>query len=77
MLHELVDRGNTVFVIEHNMDVVKTADWIIDIGPEGGREGGQIVATGKPEKIAELATPTGMLCMKPCTMTLLKKLLPS
>lgn len=59
VLHELVDRGNTVIVIEHNMDVIKTADWIIDIGPEGGEEGGQIVATGSPEKIADLKTPTG------------------
>jgi len=59
VLHELVDRGNSVLVIEHNMDVVKTADWIIDLGPEGGAEGGQIVATGTPEQIAKLATPTG------------------
>jgi len=59
VLHELVERGNTVLVIEHNMDVVKTADWIIDIGPEGGEEGGRIVATGKPEQIAEMDTPTG------------------
>lgn len=59
VLHELVERGNTVLVIEHNMDVVKTADWIIDIGPEGGDGGGRIVATGKPEQIAALDTPTG------------------
>lgn len=59
VLHELVERGNTVLVIEHNMDVVKTADWIIDLGPEGGEGGGQIVAAGKPEKIAEMDTPTG------------------
>lgn len=59
VLHELVDRGNTVLVIEHNMDVVKTADWIIDIGPEGGQGGGEVVATGKPEKIAKMDTPTG------------------
>lgn len=59
VLHELVDRGNTVVVIEHNMDVVKTADWIIDIGPEGGQGGGEVVATGTPEKIAALKTPTG------------------
>lgn len=59
VLHELVDRGNTVIVIEHNMDVVKTADWIIDVGPEAGQEGGEIIATGTPEKIAELDTPTG------------------
>lgn len=59
VLHELVDRGNTVLVIEHNMDVVKTADWILDIGPEGGRYGGELVATGTPEKIAKMQTPTG------------------
>lgn len=59
VLHELVDRGNTVVVIEHNMDVVKTADWIIDIGPEGGEGGGRIVAAATPEKIAKMETPTG------------------
>lgn len=59
VLQELVDRGNTVVVIEHNMDVVKVADWIIDLGPEGGAGGGEIVATGAPEKIAKLDTPTG------------------
>lgn len=59
VLHELVERGNTVLVIEHNMDVVKTADWIIDLGPEGGGQGGEIIATGTPEKIAKMKTPTG------------------
>ncbi len=54
VLHELVEGGNTVIVIEHNLDVVKTADWIIDIGPEGGDGGGQIVATGTPESVAEV-----------------------
>jgi excinuclease ABC subunit A len=52
VLHELVEQGNTVVVIEHNLDVVKTADWIIDIGPEGGDGGGEIVAQGTPEQVA-------------------------
>ncbi|PVH30098.1 excinuclease ABC subunit UvrA [Pararhodobacter oceanensis] len=55
VLHELADQGNTVVVIEHNLDVLKTADWIIDIGPEGGDGGGQIVAEGTPEDIAAVA----------------------
>src|SRR5262249_36193748 len=52
VLHGFVNGGNTVLVIEHNLDVVKTADWIIDLGPEGGHEGGEVVATGTPEDIA-------------------------
>jgi len=52
VLHELVDAGNTVVVIEHNLDVVKTADWVLDIGPEGGDGGGQLIAAGTPEDIA-------------------------
>lgn len=59
VLQKLVDRGNTVLVIEHNMDLVKTADWIIDLGPEGGKFGGELVAAGTPEKIGKLKTPTG------------------
>jgi excinuclease ABC subunit A len=52
VLHRLVERGNTVLVIEHNVDVIKTADWIIDLGPEGGPKGGEIVAEGPPEVVA-------------------------
>ncbi|WP_461240586.1 excinuclease ABC subunit UvrA [Paucilactobacillus sp. N302-9] len=55
VLQRLVDAGNTVLVIEHNLDVIKTADWLIDLGPEGGAAGGQIVATGTPEEIAEVS----------------------
>ena len=53
VLQQLVDRGNTVLIIEHNLDVIKQADWIIDIGPEGGRGGGQILTTGTPEQVAK------------------------
>jgi excinuclease ABC subunit A len=52
VLHRFCDHGNTVVVIEHNLDVIKTADWIIDLGPEGGDRGGEVVATGTPEQIA-------------------------
>ena len=55
VLHRLRDGGNTVVVIEHNLDVIKTADWIIDLGPEGGNKGGQIIATGTPETVAKIA----------------------
>jgi excinuclease ABC subunit A len=54
VLGRLVDLGNTVLVIEHNLDVLKTADWIIDLGPEGGEAGGQVVAAGMPEEIAAI-----------------------
>lgn len=54
VLHRLRDHGNTVVVIEHNLDVVKTADWVVDLGPEGGSGGGQIVAEGTPEKVSEV-----------------------
>jgi excinuclease ABC subunit A len=54
VLHELVASGNTVVVIEHNLEVIKTADWIIDLGPEGGDAGGEIVAAGAPEDIVRV-----------------------
>jgi excinuclease ABC subunit A len=55
VLHELVDQGNTVVVIEHNLEVIKTADYIVDLGPEGGDAGGQVVAVGTPEEVAQVA----------------------
>ena len=65
VLHRLVDKGNTVVVIEHNLDVVKTADWVIDLGPEGGELGGRVVAEGPPEKIVQSkASHTGEFLRK-------------
>jgi excinuclease ABC subunit A len=58
VLNKLVEQGNTVVIIEHNLDVVKTADWVIDLGPEGGDEGGRVVATGTPEELARHAERT-------------------
>lgn len=64
VLNDLVDKGNTVVVIEHNLDVIKSADYIIDLGPEGGNEGGRIVAAGTPEEVAEISeSHTGMFLM--------------
>jgi excinuclease ABC subunit A len=65
VLHELVDTGNTVVVIEHNLDVIKTADWIIDVGPEGGDGGGTVVAEGTPEKVAGVKKSYTGKYMKP------------
>lgn len=65
VLHRLTDAGNTVIVIEHNLDVIKSADWLIDLGPEGGDEGGQIIAAGTPEQVAQLETSyTGQFLRK-------------
>ncbi len=54
-MYRLTDKGNTVVVIEHNLDVIKCADWVIDLGPEGGDKGGRVIAEGTPEKIAKCA----------------------
>jgi len=54
VLQRLVDAGNTVLVIEHNLDVIKQADWIVDLGPEGGEAGGEVIAVGTPEQVADV-----------------------
>ena len=65
VLHTLRDHGNTIIIIEHNLDVIKTADWIIDIGPEGGKDGGQIIAAGTPEQICAVAASHTGRFLKP------------
>jgi excinuclease ABC subunit A len=65
ILQKLVDKGNTVLVIEHNLDVIKLADHIIDMGPEGGRGGGKVVVTGTPEKVAGSKTSKTSRFLKP------------
>ena len=55
VLQALVDKGNSIVIIEHNLDVIKCADWLIDMGPEGGNGGGEVVATGTPETVAKIA----------------------
>jgi len=65
VLHQLRDAGNTIVVIEHNLDVIKTADWVIDMGPEGGAGGGQVVAVGTPEDVARNAASYTGRYLKP------------
>ncbi|CEE92853.1 DNA excision repair enzyme subunit, with UvrBC (fragment) [Xenorhabdus nematophila str. Anatoliense] len=67
VLHQLRDQGNTIVVIEHNLDVIKTADWIVDLGPEGGSGGGEILVSGTPEEVAQ--------CQKSHTARFLKPIL--
>lgn len=65
VLHDLREKGNSIVIIEHNLDVIKTADWVVDLGPEGGHRGGQIIATGSPEKVAGIAkSHTGQFLKK-------------
>jgi excinuclease ABC subunit A len=60
VIHRLRDQGNTLVIIEHNLDVIKTADWLVDLGPEGGAGGGKIIASGSPEEVAaNAASVTG------------------
>lgn len=65
ILNRLVDRGNTVLVIEHNVDVINMADYVVDMGPDGGAGGGQIIATGTPEQVAAGSSPTAPYLMLP------------
>jgi len=65
VLNRLVDKGNSVYIIEHNLDVVKSSDWIIDLGPEGGNNGGEVIAVGTPETVAKNSKSyTGMFLKK-------------
>ena len=76
LLHRLRDAGNTVLVIEHNLEVIKTADWVIDLGPEGGDAGGRIVACGTPERVAEVeASHTGRFLRRALTFTNVRSIL--
>src|SRR5258706_479803 len=70
VLHRLVNAGNTVVVIEHNLDVIKTADWIIDLGPEGGERGGNLVAAGTPEEICKVPSSHTGVYLKPLLKSL-------
>ena len=72
-LHRLVDEGNTMVIIEHNLDVIKTADWLIDMGPEGGDRGGEVIATGTPEDVAKHKTSHTARYLKPLLASKTKK----
>jgi len=68
LLQRLVDAGNTVIVVEHNLDLIKAADWIIDMGPEGGAAGGRLIAEGTPEEVTEMAHSHTGACLKEALM---------
>ena len=68
VLYRLRDHGNTIVVIEHNLDVIKTADWVIDLGPEGGAGGGEILCTGTPEEVAMHPTSHTARFLKPLVL---------
>jgi excinuclease ABC subunit A len=63
VLHKLVNAGNTLVVVEHNLDVIKSADWVIDLGPEGGEAGGHIIAEGRPEQVMKNAASATGRCL--------------
>lgn len=65
-MHTLRNHGNTIVVIEHNLDVIKTADWIVDLGPEGGNGGGEIIAEGTPEDVLNPLFPIPPVFLSPC-----------
>jgi excinuclease ABC subunit A len=65
LLQRLVDAGNTVIVVEHNLDIIKAADWIVDMGPEGGGAGGRVIAEGTPEQIARTPGSHTGVCLQP------------
>ena len=73
VLHRLVERGNTVLVIEHNLDVIKTADWIVDLGPDGGFRGGAVVASGTPEDVAAVKESYTGQFLRPLLATRLRR----
>ena len=65
VLHQLRDKGHTMIIIEHHLDVVKSCDWVVDLGPEGGERGGQVIAKGTPEAVAKVGeSPTGQFLSK-------------
>lgn len=70
VINKITDKGNTMVVIEHNLDVIKSADYIIDLGPEGGRDGGRIIAEGTPEEVALLDTHTARFLRQELTATI-------